>query len=232
MKILSQSLNSNWHYSTIVVGDLSLAVLEIENFLNERFGDNFSSTGNPDYWRRHYASLGVEEGRELSTRESRRPVKFPAKVFVLEIDSITTEAQNSLLKTLEEPSSDTYFFLVVKQAGVFLPTILSRCQIIVLTQTDFPGDLKDLAIKFLQSDMADRFNIVKDLLKTQEDKPGYVLDFLNCLQKVFWEKGANKTDNLWQKSAEAISSNIIMASARGSSPRLILEHLSAVLPII
>lgn len=47
---------------------------------------------------------------------------------------LTVEAQNKLLKTLEEPSIGQYFFLCVPSRFLLLPTILSRCTIIELPQ--------------------------------------------------------------------------------------------------
>lgn len=46
------------------------------------------------------------------------------------IDRMRPEAQNALLKTIEEPSKGTYLFLVAGSVATVLPTILSRCFII------------------------------------------------------------------------------------------------------
>jgi DNA polymerase III subunit delta' len=52
-----------------------------------------------------------------------------AKVAVIEAaDTMTKEAANALLKTLEEPSQNTYLFLVAHQPGRLPSTIRSRCQ--------------------------------------------------------------------------------------------------------
>jgi DNA polymerase-3 subunit delta' len=51
-------------------------------------------------------------------------------VIIFEIESLNVFASNALLKTLEEPSNNTYFFLVSYQLSWVIPTILSRVQII------------------------------------------------------------------------------------------------------
>jgi DNA polymerase-3 subunit delta' len=52
-----------------------------------------------------------------------------AKVVVIEpADAMTPAATNALLKTLEEPSADTYLFLLSHRPGGLAPTIRSRCQ--------------------------------------------------------------------------------------------------------
>ena len=48
-------------------------------------------------------------------------------VFIKDAQLMTIEAQNSLLKILEEPGHNTYFILQVKNKYKLLPTILSRC---------------------------------------------------------------------------------------------------------
>lgn len=56
------------------------------------------------------------------------------KVFVIdEAELLEVEGQNALLKTLEEPSPDTYLILVTSSEDKLLPTIRSRCQRVVFT---------------------------------------------------------------------------------------------------
>ena len=45
-----------------------------------------------------------------------------------EADALIVEAQNALLKTLEEPPSASVFVLVTSRPDVLLPTVRSRCQ--------------------------------------------------------------------------------------------------------
>lgn len=57
------------------------------------------------------------------------PTRGRARVFIIEqAESMSTEAQNALLKTLEEPPLSTFLILISSQPQRFLPTIRSRCQ--------------------------------------------------------------------------------------------------------
>lgn len=57
-----------------------------------------------------------------------KPVNLPNKVFVINnFDISTEEAQNKLLKVLEEPPKNVYFLLSAKSEEKVLPTIKSRC---------------------------------------------------------------------------------------------------------
>ena len=51
-------------------------------------------------------------------------------VLLFDADKMTQQAQNCLLKTLEEPPSDTFMILVTDHTESILPTIISRCRLI------------------------------------------------------------------------------------------------------
>ncbi len=53
---------------------------------------------------------------------------------ILDCDRMNTESQNALLKTLEEPPSDTIFILTTGNPSALLPTTRSRCQILMLLE--------------------------------------------------------------------------------------------------
>ena len=48
------------------------------------------------------------------------------KIFIIETDAITNEAQNALLKIFEEPQKGTHFFIIIPSEVTLLPTLLSR----------------------------------------------------------------------------------------------------------
>lgn len=78
-------------------------------------------------------SLGIAHIRELQKKLFLAPNQSKAKsIIVHHANTLTIEAQNALLKMLEEPPSFVFIFLLTPKADVLLPTILSRCQIIML----------------------------------------------------------------------------------------------------
>lgn len=65
------------------------------------------------------------------------------KVYILNrAENATTEALNSLLKFLEEPSNDVTAILIVEQADRLLPTIVSRCQMIPFKKNKLSDSIK------------------------------------------------------------------------------------------
>ena len=74
-------------------------------------------------------TLTVEQIREATQALSLTSLTAQAKVLILEpADAMTIAAANALLKTLEEPSADTYLLLISHQPGRLPATIRSRCQ--------------------------------------------------------------------------------------------------------
>lgn len=57
-----------------------------------------------------------------------KPYSSPYKVYIVdEAEKMNVQAQNALLKTIEEPSAYAVILLLTNNAEIFLPTILSRC---------------------------------------------------------------------------------------------------------
>ena len=75
------------------------------------------------------ASIGIEQIRELVAEIGLTSYEGKGKVTVIEpADLMTTNAANSLLKTLEEPPGDALLILVADRSGRLPATIFSRCQ--------------------------------------------------------------------------------------------------------
>lgn len=72
-------------------------------------------------------SIGINQIRSLKRFLSRRPYQAKIKVgLILEAEKLTLPAQNSLLKTLEEPSESSLIVLLASHSANLLPTIISR----------------------------------------------------------------------------------------------------------
>lgn len=57
-----------------------------------------------------------------------KPYKGPYKIYIVdEAEKLNAQAQNALLKTIEEPPAYAVILLLTSNAESFLPTILSRC---------------------------------------------------------------------------------------------------------
>jgi len=115
-------------------------------------------------------SIGINEVRNLQNIASRKPFQEEKiTVIIKEAQFLTIEAQNALLKILEEPPSKTLIALTTPDPSWLLPTIVSRCQIIQLplkTEIQIGEEesqhISELLNQLLQSPVAHRFKVVEE----------------------------------------------------------------------
>src|SRR5205085_3602337 len=95
---------------------------------------------------RYHDKTGKSKGIDLSINVVRPEILEPAgrkavmgrgKVFVIEqAELMNAQAQNALLKTLEEPAGRALIILLTDQPGALLSTIRSRCQTVRFAALD------------------------------------------------------------------------------------------------
>jgi DNA polymerase III delta prime subunit len=80
-------------------------------------------------------SIGIEAVKLIQKKIFFKPVRSSKKIVVIEdAQLLTPEAQNALLKVLEEPPANTIIIVGTETKETLLPTILSRCQLIELEE--------------------------------------------------------------------------------------------------
>ena len=84
---------------------------------------------------------GIDDIREIVERVAQQPAEGRYKVYILdEAHSLTADASNALLKTLEEPPPHVVFVLCTTDPAKLLSTIRSRCQRFAFRRPG-PGEL-------------------------------------------------------------------------------------------
>ena len=218
---LKNHLNKLSHHAYLLVGDRGVACMEIRSHLANRLG--FETSGNPDYWESTYELFGIDEARSLRERASRRPFG-ERQIFVISFSLMHHEAQNALLKLLEEPGEGTYFFLLAERADILLPTLRSRL-VVVSLGGEIPEALAERAFQFLKSDQTKRLALISPMLN--EVDRAETLAWLNALEAALHTR--------MSLDGGVAAFNDILASRkylfdRGSSVKMILEHLALSLP--
>ena len=100
-------------------------------------------------------AIKIDEIRDVVDRSAYRPFEGKRRFVIIDqADRIIPAAQDSLLKTLEEPPNATTFVLVTSSPGLLLPTILSRCQRLRFGRLS-PGDVARVLIERHGYDDAD-----------------------------------------------------------------------------
>ena len=99
-------------------------------------------------------SIKIEQIREFQKKVSEKPIISNKKVYIInDSDKMTVEAQNCLLKTLEEPPEFVTIILIGSNENSFLSTIKSRCMIL-----HFEKILDEQIQKYLQDNHQTEIN--------------------------------------------------------------------------
>lgn len=130
-------------------------------------------------------SIGIEDIRiQLIDDVSIKPYTGPYKIYILnEAEKLTLQAQNALLKTIEEPPAYAVILLLTENAEILLPTIRSRCVMLklrnikdqlikkyLMEQMEIPDYKADVCVAFAQGNMgraimlatSEHFNEIKE----------------------------------------------------------------------
>lgn len=105
---------------------------------------------------------GVAQTREFAAKLIKKP--YSSKLLsgvILEANHLTTEAQNTLLKTIEEPNETSRLILTAHSEYSLLSTISSRCQKVYLEEN--VGETTNLPRNILDSDIAARLELAEKL---------------------------------------------------------------------
>ena len=186
-KKLLQELEAPFH-AYLLLGNTSNHLLrQAKIFGSKILFDTEEEREHPDIkvvFSENLNTLGVDDIRNVIENDGLVPIEGRYKIVIFPpVKSLTEEASNALLKTLEEPSESSIFILT--SSGKFwsharddsflgvLSTIKSRCRTIFIDsdiETEFNFEEKDF-INFMESNKReeeDFMNLPKDLLLTLE----------------------------------------------------------------
>ncbi len=93
----------------------------------------FEGKNNPDFFiiEPDGNVIKIEQIRNMQKGIQEKPIISSKKVYIInDADKMKKEAQNALLKTLEEPPDFVTIILIGENENAFLPTIRSRCMIL------------------------------------------------------------------------------------------------------
>jgi hypothetical protein len=152
----------------MLVGNIHLVEggeAQLEALIDALEEEGMKVRGSADAHVRSYAQFGIDEARELRERAWGKG-REGARLFIVAAPFMTAEAQNALLKTLEEPPGDARFFFLVAAPSALLPTLRSRMQSYALTGARAASPD---AAAFLASAPAARLLMLKPYLEKGED---------------------------------------------------------------
>ena len=171
-----------------------------------------SGSNNPDYFEIEAdgSSIKIEQMRGVQKTIYEKPIISNRKVYLIKnSESMTKEAQNSLLKILEEPPEYVCIILASNNNNAMLTTIKSRCVKIVLSRNEdkginLPNDIKERVNKIFAN--IENINLI-DIINSKEEifteKESTIIT-LEYISSVFLEKLNRTQDNSYITCIELI----------------------------
>lgn len=215
------------HHAYILVGDRKILIKSLLEFFENTVG--VSTKGNPDFYHREFITFGIDDARALKQWASNKALSADMQVGLLSCTTITREAQNALLKLLEEPSG-THFFFISSSVEQFLSTLRSRCVIISSPQSEpTTSSAKD----FLTAHHGERMSLIKKIaerFKDTKDK-SEAMQLVDDLEKILHKKSLTKNPDIVVALQEILMCKKYLLG-RSPSIKMLLEHIALVVPVI
>lgn len=196
------------HHATVVfcsaVAEFSLAELPISQEVQDSYVER----------------LGIDDARMLVHSAYQRPANEALQTLVVRTEFITHEAQNALLKILEEPPQSTNFVLILPIGLQLLPTVESRIAVYV-QQTNDTAAYNEAFDEFCNSSLTERLSRIESNLKGKNVQWQLAIKqgLLNYVRHAPSE---------YLSEVEFVSRFLL---TRGASNKFLLEHLALILPI-
>jgi DNA polymerase III, gamma/tau subunits len=132
----SRKLNDSFSHANLIVGNDGIGKSILGKYMAAQIINRRDDIENVDIVKYYpsSSSFGVDDVRNVINEVSKKPYEGNRKVLILyKCDKLTVQAQNALLKTIEEPPNGVYLILLSDSLEMILDTIQSRCQIYKLT---------------------------------------------------------------------------------------------------
>ncbi|MBP9818209.1 hypothetical protein KBC75_05715 [Candidatus Shapirobacteria bacterium] len=157
--------------------------------------------------------------RTLKTFLSQKPYSHQTKIIIIpDCHQLLVEAQNALLKLLEEPGEGNHFILSTPYKNRLLPTILSRCHQINLSPQLTPISHSPAGGLLIspKSSIKENLNLTDTLPTTKVDALVFLEAQINLYHQQLIQSPTTATANILsrlQKSINLINSNVDPRSA-------------------
>ncbi len=170
-------------HALLFVGQAQLGkkTLAIE-FVESLFNENIQGKQHPDFIfvEPQKGKIQISQIREFIRRLSFKPLIAPFKAAIIDqAHCMNQEAQNCLLKTLEEPKGKAILILITEYPEMLFPTILSRCEVIKF----YP--VREIEIKkYLENQGISQKEWIEELIRFSMGRPGVAIDFISEPRKL------------------------------------------------
>ena len=219
------------HHAFVIEAEAEKGIGVAEAWAQKELGMKVKA--NPDVIVLRYGLLSVEDARKTTELASGKAFVGTTKVVIIAASRAYHEAQNTLLKLFEEPPPGTYLFLILPSLGGLLPTLRSRVQVLESKVGHRMSDLPESAVQFMKASKEKRSALIKKLTSgsDEEERRENREEAINILNGI--ETAAYEKSELGGPTAKLLSDIAVLRGYlydRSAPVRMILEHLSLVIP--
>jgi DNA polymerase III delta prime subunit len=208
---------NNLHHAYFLVGEVEGIFSELKDFLENKV--SVKTSGNPDFWHGKFDNFSIDEAREVVEKSLQKDFSGGKKIFIIQTDFITSEAQNSLLKVFEEPTFGTHFFIISPQ-DILLPTLRSRVQFVRFGNIESDGKY----VSIINMNFKQRLEEVKKITEAISDEEATKQEAVSFLDRVERELYKNGVENSGKELEVCMKTREALFD-RGAPIKMILENL-------
>lgn len=171
-------------------------------------------------------AFGINQVREIKKTIFLKAIKGNKKALIIEnFQTATLEAQNAMLKILEEPPNNTLIVLLSANLNL-LPTVISRCRVITLKneQKQSNNDIMTEFANLIEANLSYKFYFAQEKAKNKKELLDWIKD-LSLKLRFAIERDHNQ-DNIVKLYSylEKINETFLNLSQTNVSARFILEN--------
>jgi nitrogenase subunit NifH len=182
--MLTNLTKENLHHTNICIGNRDVIIAGIDALIS-------SMSAQASHIERlvyEYDKFLIDDARHIFSIHLHKTAKDAMQIICIAFNSTNVESQNSLLKMLEEPRNNTYFFIIIPSKTSILPTVLSRAQVF-----EYAKDVEISAetLKFIKATPAKRLELVKSMLddlKAEKITKQNVIEFVEEIEMYVHEQ--------------------------------------------
>lgn len=229
MNIFSELLPRNLYHTYIIEShDSDTAQLLIDE-LESR---SYIQKQSPDFLYQIHDAFAVSDSVRIKEWHSEKGLNENKRICIISTKFINHDAEQTLLKILEEPNTNTHFFIILPNASVLLDTIKSRAHILKIDENNITPKYSE---DFIKASIPDRLKIVEEVIeknKENENSGGLrheAISLINGIEKIIYKRWKSGNDSNLSFILEELSKSREYLSIPGSSVKMILENIAIVI---
>lgn len=225
---LDKYFPKNLYQSYIIEADVSkifpilLDYLLKREDINEKEGDIFYKI---------YDAISIDDVSTIKDWHNNKSLNRKSRFCVLGASFINKEAEQSLLKILEEPNKGTFIFIIIPNPSVLNKTILSRVHVVKINNNIIIDN--DLIYKFINLNQKEKIIFLNKFIDENKDDNNNSalraksIDFINNI--ISYLHISSKNNIKIMGTLEELEKNKKYLNNPGASVKMILEHIGLVI---